>query len=330
MKTILVILRLIAKDLARGLCVVVKHAPRILAESIRGIKPVIKECRNAFRNEGGSRFSTRLLPLPGERSQREANLRGRIVRGAMIFLFGAWFGGVLTVFLLTYGWPAYLAFFAAVAAILALELGLLYQESNYLIGYLGERKVGEELEKFARQASYHVFHGFHIGDRNGDADHIVVCPHGVFCVETKALRKYPDESKLVYTPPAPPMTMHSIGEIRIDSGRSLNEKNPLEQNKNNALALRSILTEFDSQDDSRPDRGKVYVRRVVFFPEWEVDRSKGEDKFEFPCGEGEADKIRDFIHKGERRLTDDQVEKIAAYFDGKLREDKGEVGKPGA
>ena len=328
MKTILVILCFIAKDLARGLRDVAKHAPDIFKESWRDIMPAIKEYRSFFRNEEISRFSTRLLPLPGERNQREANLRGRIVRGAVIFFFGAGVGGVLATLLLTYGWLAYAIFLLAMAAVIALELGLLYRESNYLIGHLGERKVGEALEKYVRRPGYHVFHGFHI-DGNGDVDHIVVCPHGVFCVETKALRKYPDEAKLIYTPPASPMSTDSIGEVRTDRGRVLNKKNPMEQNKDNAVALLKILGKFDGKNGAGQGGGKVYVRRIVFFPEWEVER-EGEDKYEFPCGEGEEENIKDFIHSRKGGLTDDQVEKIAAYFDGELRKDKGEVGKTGA
>ena len=342
MKIFLAILRLLVKDLIGSLCVFVRHAPRFCADVVRDIKPAVEEVRNFFRGGERSRFSTGLLPLPGERSQREANLRERIVGGAAIFLLGAGVGGAFFVlaafYLLTHGWVAHAVFWFSTAALaalmLALEFGLLHGSGNYRIGYLGERKVGEELEKYMRRLDCHVFHGFRIGDGGGDIDHIVVCLHGVFSVETKAYRKYPDETKLIYTPPVPPMSKDSTGEIRTDRGRKFKDedgrKTPLVQNKDNALALRGILRKFDANGGEGPDGGKVFARRVVFFPEWEVDRSAGEDKFEFVCGAGEAERIKDFIRgDGREKLTADQVKGIADHFDGKLRKDEGELNRLG-
>ena len=347
MKVALAVLAVVVKDIGESLRRFAKYAPRFCADVFRDIKPAWKELGDALRRKERPRFSAKLLPLPGERNKRESDLREGVVNSAAVFFAGVGIGGMLSAFLLkqllVYGWIAQAAALLAVVAcgalVVALEIGVLYRSGAYFIGYVGERKAGEELEKYVRRSGCHVFHGFDLGEfgkGRGDIDHVVVCEHGVFSVETKALRKHPDKTTLVYTPPLPPMTRDSIGKIHVgENGPALDKRDSLEQNKNNALALREILWEkgFDAQDGGGPDKGKVLVRRVVFFPEWEVARG-GDDKFEFVCGADEADKIKDFIrgagqeYDGKRKLTDSQVEDIAAFFDENLRKDAGEFESP--
>lgn len=61
---------------------------------------------------------------------------------------------------------------------------------NYLLGYLGERAVAEELEPLTREG-YHVFHDVPVEKVEGsfNLDHVVVGPTGLFAVETKTRRK---------------------------------------------------------------------------------------------------------------------------------------------
>ncbi len=61
---------------------------------------------------------------------------------------------------------------------------------NYLLGYLGERAVAEELEPLTRDG-YHVFHDVPVEKVEGsfNLDHVVVGPTGLFAVETKTRRK---------------------------------------------------------------------------------------------------------------------------------------------
>jgi len=61
---------------------------------------------------------------------------------------------------------------------------------NYLLGYLGERAVAEELEPLLREG-YHVFHDIPVDKVEGsfNLDHVVVGPTGLFVIETKTRRK---------------------------------------------------------------------------------------------------------------------------------------------
>jgi len=61
---------------------------------------------------------------------------------------------------------------------------------NYLLGYLGERAVAQELEPLTREG-YHVFHDAPVEKVEGsfNLDHVVVGPTGLFAIETKTRRK---------------------------------------------------------------------------------------------------------------------------------------------
>lgn len=61
---------------------------------------------------------------------------------------------------------------------------------NYLLGYLGERAVAEELEPLTRDG-YHVFHDVPVEKVEGsfNLDHVVVGATGLFAIETKTRRK---------------------------------------------------------------------------------------------------------------------------------------------
>lgn len=60
---------------------------------------------------------------------------------------------------------------------------------NNLLGYLGERAVGEWLDTLPRE--YRVFHDVPVDEGKGafNLDHVVVGPTGLFAIETKTRRK---------------------------------------------------------------------------------------------------------------------------------------------
>lgn len=178
------------------------------------------------------------------------------------------------------------------------------QLSNAQIGYYAELRVAEILERLGRP-EWHVFHGFEptdtSGKKYGDIDHIIVCPYGVFCVETKAIRKFPNERRLIHSPGKP----HGI--LRFASGREL-PHNPLPKLRERAKILHDKLT--------RECGGHGYVARILVLPEWEVER-KGDDKWEFPCSK--SGEIREFISKSETKLEPEQIKTIADFLDGELR-----------
>ncbi len=64
---------------------------------------------------------------------------------------------------------------------------LLTKSSNFRLGLLGERAVGEELNKLMLNGC-HVYHDFK-KDQGGNIDHVIIAPSGVYCVETKCRRK---------------------------------------------------------------------------------------------------------------------------------------------
>ncbi len=64
------------------------------------------------------------------------------------------------------------------------------ERRNYLLGYLGERTVGEALLPLVA-LKYHAFHDVpaEASGRKFNLDHVVVGPTGVFLIETKTRRK---------------------------------------------------------------------------------------------------------------------------------------------
>ncbi len=69
---------------------------------------------------------------------------------------------------------------------------LVHLRRNYHLGFLGERAVGEELNRMVAQG-YEVFHDVQFegrpGSKNFNIDHVAVGPGGVFSIETKTRRK---------------------------------------------------------------------------------------------------------------------------------------------
>ena len=188
----------------------------------------------------------------------------------------------------------------------------LSQLRNYQIGYYAELRVAEMLERLGRP-DWHVFHGFNPKDKFGrewgDIDHIIVCPKGVFCVETKAFRKLPseDKNKLTYTSGKP----HGI--LRYPSGREI-PSNPLPKLQEKTKMLHNQLTQNCG--------GLGYVARILVLPEWKVKR-EGADKWEFVCSE--LEEIEEFLDKSKVELNSEQIKKIADFLDGKLRESLEEL-----
>jgi len=79
----------------------------------------------------------------------------------------------------------------ALAAAFVLTLGrfiaLLKDRDNWRLDFSGERAVGEELNMLMLEGC-RVFHDFPLAE-NGNINHVVVAPSGVYAIETKAKRK---------------------------------------------------------------------------------------------------------------------------------------------
>ena len=162
-----------------------------------------------FPLRGKALFSIRLSRRPGARCLEKFDdlaFNWVLGMGVVIGLAVGCFLGYYVVALL----PTGLIFWGSISLAVVLGAGFASRRHfdrmrNFKIGFLAEIKAAEFLERLGR-TKWRVIHGFEIrdGDKCRDIDHIVVCPHGVFCVETKAIRKFKDEEcngALEYTPP---------------------------------------------------------------------------------------------------------------------------------
>jgi hypothetical protein len=150
----------------------------------------------------------------------------------------------------------------AVAGGTALMLGIVLwawrtakRLKNSALGFDGERAVGEELNRLMLDGCL-VFHDLSLENR-GNIDHVVVAPHAVFAVETKARRKRKPERadqedyKVAYTGQ----------ELVFPFGRGTKE---LEQARKNATALAGRLGRLIRED--------IAVLPALVLPGWFIER----------------------------------------------------------
>jgi hypothetical protein len=141
-----------------------------------------------------------------------------------------------------------MAFVAVVAAVWRLW-GIRGRVRQLRLGRDGERVVGQFLERL-RDGGGQVFHdipctGFNI-------DHVVICQHGVFAIETKTLSK-----------PWPRATILVEGDSLRVAGQ-VPDRDPIEQVSGAARRLESLLEESTGK--------RFSVRGVVVFPGWYVEQ----------------------------------------------------------
>jgi len=142
----------------------------------------------------------KLLRSPGETQRRRVQ---KADENLFFYIFGGAFVPLVIaslVLLLAIRLPKRLALIGAgVAAILFLVstvcavivlLRFLNRRRNDLLGYLGERAVGEYLEQL-RENGFRIFHDVPCEGRkkNFNIDHVVVGPTGVAAIEVKTRRK---------------------------------------------------------------------------------------------------------------------------------------------
>ncbi|MGI9305927.1 MAG: nuclease-related domain-containing protein [Gammaproteobacteria bacterium] len=163
---------------------------------------------------------------------------------------------------------AYAAGFCIVCIIVAAPV-LAYQTDNHFLGYLGERAVANELDKLGRP-QWRVYHDFDSG--YGNIDHIIVCLKGVFCVETKTLRKERDESET--------LTFKDGALWRGE--RKFAKSDPIKQSRRNAARLHKYLSEECVKSAS--GEAIPFIPSIIAFPGWRVEIMHGHhDKGIIPC-----------------------------------------------
>ena len=120
------------------------------------------------------------------------------------------------------------------------------------LGRDGERAVGQYLE-LLREKGYRVFHDL-VGD-NFNLDHVIVCAHGIYVIETKTYSKNErGTQKIVFN-----------GNEIIVNGFNTGEKIVTQANAQ-AKWLQTIIK--DSTGKSFP------VKPVVVFPGWYIESKK--------------------------------------------------------
>ncbi len=124
------------------------------------------------------------------------------------------------------------------------------------LGRDGERAVGQYLE-LLREKGYRIFHDLIGGNFN--LDHVIICEHGIFVVETKTYSK-PAKGK--------PEIQYNGQELIIDGFNT--QQQIITQAKAEANWLQSVIKETTGKD--------LPVRPVVVFPGWYVKAKNTKDK----------------------------------------------------
>ncbi|GAT34058.1 nuclease-related domain-containing protein [Terrimicrobium sacchariphilum] len=141
----------------------------------------------------------KLLRAPGETLRRKIfQMDENVPQNAFLFVFVPWVIAWLILWGLpklgkVFVWPSLIL--AALVLIVGLVVscrwvyGSFIKRRDYLLGYMGERAVGEWLATLPRE--YRVFHDVPVDEGKGafNLDHVVVGPTGLFAIETKTRRK---------------------------------------------------------------------------------------------------------------------------------------------
>ena len=199
--------------------------------------------------------------------------------------------------------PLFWALVVLVASAALSARVLIYQGNNYFLGHLGERAVGDELDKVVARPQWRVFHNFDIGF--GDIDHIIVCPKGVFCVETKTLRKHPDKTEKI---------IFRDGALWRNDIAQLDNPDPIKQAKRNAANLHSYM----DRECYKPEGEKTdFVASIIAFPDWGVEIIHGHhDKDVVPCN---PKAIGQVLSSRPDKLSSKQIERICVALEKKNR-----------
>lgn len=126
----------------------------------------------------------------------------------------------------------------------------------------GEKIVGQYLDQHLRGKGYQVFHDVVVGTRF-NIDHVVVCEHGVFAIETKTYSKSTSgKSEIVYQGRSIIICYHN---------KRYHNRTIIHQAQTEAKSLEGLL--FSLTDK------KIKVKPVVVFPGWWVESSQGDMKY---------------------------------------------------
>ena len=166
---------------------------------------------------------------------------------------------------------------------------------NLYLGREGERFVGQLLEEM-RADGCHVFHDIQTlaGDKKFNIDHVLVCPQGIFTVETKTWSKKSKREKLRFD-----------GENIIANGYKSN-KYPVEQSLSQARWLSDLFK--TSLDKS------YYVKPTLVFPGWYIepeDRRRAGEKDVWLLN---PNALSAFIKNSPTSLGEEDINLVSAFL----------------
>ena len=181
-------------------------------------------------------------------------------------------------------------------------LKLLTKSSNYRLGLMGERAVGEELNQLMLDG-FRVFHDFP-ADEKWNIDHVLVGSQGVYIVESKARRKQQGPAG------------HQ-DHVVIYNGQTLKfphceDQHGLQQAFRNARWLGNFLSSATGEP--------VTVRPILTFPGWYIELQTKDTSLRVL----NPKQIRDVIIKNDppNKLSPEQVESITHQLEQKCRDVK--------
>lgn len=180
-------------------------------------------------------------------------------------------------------------------------LSKIKERRNYVLGYLGERTVGEALLPLL-SLNYHVFHDVpaEAGGRRFNLDHVVVGPTGVFLIETKTRRKGRAR---------PGFKDHEVGY----DGQKLiwpwgEDRHGLEQAEAETRWLAEWLNKLTGVG--------LIVRPILALPGWYV-KSTAVGSVNVVNAKGLPSAIKG---RGMRVISDEQIDLIARQLDQRCRD----------
>ncbi len=161
------------------------------------------------------------------------------------------------------------------------------------LGRDGERAVGQFLDSL-KSKGYKIFHDI-IGD-GFNLDHVIVCEHGVFCIETKTFSK-PDKGqcKIIVT----------------EEGISVNGRKPDKKIMVQARAQKSWL----EKQIFLLTGMAITVKPVVVFPGWFVERILEDNQIWFL----EPKALPSFIGNSRKIFEEQQIKLISNHLSRFIR-----------
>ncbi len=264
----------------------VKSFAAFLWESVKAISPAYKALYRKIFNKGQDRKS----PIKqGAPLAAGTNVYERLLSQAVFLaiIVGIFLGAIIVSFI------PYLDIKWIVVFMVVIIPILWYQMSQCRLGYDGERVVGESIAQISRKDHWRFIHSFYLGEGKSDIDHIVICPKGVFCIETKTLRK-PRRGKEEI----------SLKNGRVVAGEKALPKNPVGQVRLNAKDLRNFILE--KIELSEGEEFKFVIPVLVFPGRWVNEEH--DDKDIFICNDQRLGHIID--KSGDDKLSDKLIPKI--------------------